>query len=90
MGRKILRPIENCKPEKILKLARAKTSQMNGLRVVKISKSGTVWIIGYVTISSVYNVDDIAIDLQKELDVQVNFSKLQYDFDTCVKILMAN
>ncbi len=73
----------------LLRLAQAKVADMEGLRILKAAEGAGGWTLSYITISNGYFLDLIAFELQEELGISVSFTRLNYNFENCVEILMA-
>lgn len=83
------RNAENDASERVLELARKETAGMEGLRVLRAALEGGKWVLCYITISNAYALDSIAKTLARVCGASVRFQNLNYDFDTCVRIITA-
>lgn len=74
----------------VLSIAREKTSDMEGLRVLKACCTDTGWKINFITISNEYFLSSIANQMSDELQCRIDFVELNYSFDRCVQLIMAS
>jgi len=74
----------------ILSIAREKASHMEGLKVLSVCGVDDGWKINYISISNEYSLLSLAEQMSDELKCKINFVKLNYSFDRCVHLILAN
>lgn len=61
-----------------------------GLKVLHAIPNGyDGWVLRYITITNDYPINLIEETISKKTGVTVNMERLNYDFDVCVKLLLA-
>ena len=66
------------------------TSEYEGLRVLHAIPNGyESWVLRYIAITNDYPIGDIEEKISKKVGVRINMERLNYDFDVCVKLLLA-
>lgn len=74
----------------ILGLAKQRISDLEGMRIISVQEQGiNRWQFNYITISNEYPIHDIEQALGKDLNAEVSFIKLDYSFDRCVALIIA-
>lgn len=59
-----------------------------GVKIIRVTETGQNEVTAYfVTITNDYSFAESVIRIQESYGVAVSFSKLDYDFDTCVELL---
>ena len=77
--------------EQLLALAKEATAFMEGLMVLTAVRLGAQrWQLNYITISNMYPIQNVADSLSLLLDCEIHFERLNYSFDNCVKLIMAD
>jgi len=71
----------------IATIASTATSSMEGLRVMRATKSeGGSWVIYYVTIAG-YSLDSVELEMEQHLGEKVEFAKLEYSFEIATALV---
>lgn len=86
------RPVRQEKPSRdnLLNFVKQKTSQLEGMRIINVFEQGlNRWQFNYITISNDYPIHDIEQALERDLNGKVSFVKLNYTFDRCVALILA-
>lgn len=66
------------------------TSEYEGLRVLHAIPNGyDSWVLRYIAITNDYPIGVIEEKISKKMGVRINMERLNYDFDVCVKLLLA-
>lgn len=74
----------------IEKSAKEHTSELEGMRVMRVVKNSDADIsVHYVTITNQYFLDECSELLSRLYGYAIRFKRLDYDFDTCVRLIMA-
>ncbi len=72
----------------LLKLASREVADMEGLKITRIWNRNGSWIANYVTISNGYHLEQAEKNVRSRTGFDFSFHKLNFDFDTCVQIVM--
>lgn len=74
----------------IEKSAKEHTSELEGMRIMRVVKNNDAYIsVHYVAITNQYFLDECSELLSRLYGCAIRFKRLDYDFDTCVKLIMA-
>ncbi len=72
----------------LLNLVQEAVSGMEGLRVTRVRNENGSWIANYVTLSNDYQLEAIERNVKQRSGLSFRFHRLNFDFDTCVQIVM--
>ncbi len=73
----------------ILTMAEQYTQHMDGIKVIDAIQEKGCWQICYVTITKECSFNSIEGNLSQELNCDIIFTKLNYDFGRCVQLILA-
>lgn len=74
----------------ILESAIEALSDKEGVKPMRVKPEGDTFIVQFVTITNLLELDKTAKQLSQDLGVSIRFERLMYDFDKCVSLIMAS
>lgn len=75
----------------LLSSAIQQTLQMEGLRIMSVQEHDeNHWQLNYVTISDGYPLQDVILSLEEVFHRKISFKKLDYSFDRCAQLILAD
>lgn len=76
---------------RILSFVKNYVSALEGLKIISVSGNEVDgWTVNYITISNEYSIYDIEKNISNNLNCEVTFYRLNYSFDRCVQLIMAD
>lgn len=82
--------IQKNEAEKFVEKASNCTREYEGLKVLHAIPSGSDgWVLRYIAISNDYPINVIENKISKTTGYAISLERLNYDFDVCVKLLLA-
>ena len=74
----------------LLSAAKKQTADMAGIKVISVTEvSCNHWCLAYVTITNAYSLHDVKKVLEAELNCNICLKKLNYSFDKCAQLILA-
>lgn len=74
--------------QSIVDAANKKLERLEGIEVIKATNDGyNKWTLYYVTITNAYNLTPYVKSISEEINCEVEFSRLNYSYDMCVKLI---
>lgn len=75
----------------LLAAAKRQTAAMEGMKILTVTNDGlNHWRLNYVTITNEYSLKATQDILESELGCMISFKKLNYSFDICAQLIMAD
>ncbi len=75
------------RPTEVVLIASELLSALEGIKVLRADKSSDGWKLNYITITNSYSIEEIEKSISDTIGENVTMVKLNYDFDTAVKII---
>lgn len=61
---------------------------VEGIKVMRADKRNNTLILHYIAITNDYSISELISAINKKIDYDINFRRLDYDFDVCVKLIL--